>query len=252
MTLAANRLRVLRGQRAVLDGVDFVLGAGELVLLAGRNGAGKSTLLRALLGLEAGVGDGVALHGRPIAGWAPLARAREVAYVPQNIDCPFEFTCRQLVAMGRHPHVPQNRAPGPADVQAIDAALAAVDAVAFADRPITTLSGGEQRRIALARAFATDAPLLLLDEPTANLDLEHALQLLRLLRGQAAAGRGIVVASHDLNLVAAVATRATVLHGGRVVADAVPEQALSAGVLREVFGVQSGAPDGYFPRRYDL
>ncbi|MFO1076504.1 MAG: ABC transporter ATP-binding protein [Planctomycetota bacterium] len=252
MTLAAAGLRVTRGRRTVLAGVDFAVGAGELVLLAGRNGAGKSTLLRALIGLEPPAAGTVTLRDRPVGEWEARARAREVAFVPQNIECPFEFTCRELVAMGRHPHVPRNHALGAADEQAVDEALAAVDATAFADRAITTLSGGEQRRVALARAFATRAPLLLLDEPTANLDLEHALSLLALLRREAAAGRGIVVASHDLNLVAAAGTRAMVLHEGRVAADGRPDEALSAATLRAVFGVQARAPSAYFPRDYGL
>ena len=117
---------------------------------------------------------------------------------------------------------------------------------------MTTLSGGEQRRIAVARALATEAPLLLLDEPTNNLDLEHALQLVGMLRRFAAAGRGALVASHDLNLLAPVCDRVVLLHQGRVFADGPPEQALSSEALTAVFGVRGEAASGYFPRVFRL
>ncbi|HET7843161.1 MAG TPA: ABC transporter ATP-binding protein [Xanthomonadales bacterium] len=250
-TLTARDLRLQLGTRTVLGGVTTALDAGELVLLAGRNGAGKSTLLRALIGALRPDGGDVQLGGRPLASWQPLSRAREVAFVPQSVDTPFEFTGRELVAMGRHPHRGRVHALRAEDVAAIDRALAAVDAAAFADRRVTTLSGGELRRIAVARALATEAPLLLLDEPTNNLDLEHALQLVGLLKGLAAEHRrGVLVASHDLNLFGKHATRAVLLHDGRVFADGTPEQVLSGANVRAVFGVQAAAPAGYFPRDF--
>lgn len=250
--LVATGLRCQRGDRAVLDGVDLRLRPGELVLLAGRNGAGKSTLLRLLLGVERPLAGTVQLHGRNLAAWPAAARARALAYVPQDAENPFEFTGRELVAMGRHAHRQRGADLQVADQAAIGEALAAVDATEFADRPVTTLSGGELRRIAVARALATAAPLLLLDEPTSNLDLEHALQLARLLRALAAAGRGILVASHDLNLMAPHSDRAVVLHHGRVHADGVPEVALGEAAIQQVFGVRSAAPNSYFPRDFRL
>ena len=246
--LCARDLRVQLGDHRVLDGVSLDLRPGELVLLAGRNGAGKSTLLRLLIGaLKPGSGR-VDLHERSLAEWPALARAREIAFVPQDAENPFEFTGRELVTMGRHPHRQRSRALLPDDLAAIERALVAVDASALADRPVTTLSGGEQRRIAVARALATEAPLLLLDEPTSNLDLEHALQLVGLLHTLAAAGRGILVASHDLNLLAPHCDRVVLLHAGRVFADAGPEQALEAAKVEVVFGVKSAAGSGFVPR----
>jgi iron complex transport system ATP-binding protein len=154
--------------------------------------------------------------------------------------------------MGRHPHRQRSRALLPDDLSAIERALTAVDASTLADRPVTTLSGGEQRRIAVARALATEAPLLLLDEPTSNLDLEHALQLVGLLRKLAAARRGVLVASHDLNLLAPHCDRVVLLHAGKVFADARPEQALDAANVETVFGVKSASGSGFFPREYRL
>lgn len=248
--LEADGVTVQHGARTVLAGVDLTLAPGEFVLLAGRNGAGKSTLLRVLLGSQRADGGGVRLGGRPLHDWDARARARQVAFVPQAADCPFEFTGRELVAMGRHPHRGRFEPERAADRAAIDDALAAVDAGGFADRPVTTLSGGELRRVAVARALATEAPLLLLDEPLANLDLEHALQLVRLLRRLGEAGRGVLVAAHDLNLIAPAAHRVALLHEGRIHADGTPERVLDTGNVLTVFGVVAGAPDGYFPRAF--
>ncbi|MCU0862691.1 MAG: ABC transporter ATP-binding protein [Planctomycetes bacterium] len=250
--LLATDLRLQLGPRTVLDGVSFALRQGELVLLAGRNGAGKSTLLRALLGALPLAAGRIELGGRALSQWPDRARARELAFVPQSVDTPFEFTGRELVTMGRHPHRGRGEALQPDDRSAIERALTAVDAAAFADRRVTTLSGGEQRRIAVARALATEAPLLLLDEPTNNLDLEHALQLMAMLRRLATAGRGVLVASHDLNLVAPVCDRVVLLHEGRVFADGPPEVALAAEQVAVVFGVRSVPAQGFFPRDYRL
>lgn len=251
-SLVASDLRLLLGAQQVLDDMSFSLRAGELVLLAGRNGAGKTTLLRTLIGAVAPDGGRVDLDGRPLATWPNRARARQLAFVPQSVDTPFEFTGRELVTMGRHPHRGRGGALQADDEAAIERALGAVDAAAFADRRVTTLSGGEQRRIAVARALATEAPLLLLDEPTNNLDLEHALQLVGMLRRLATAGRGALVASHDLNLIAPHCDRVVLLHQGRVFADAPPEQALAAANVEAVFGVRSCAPTGFFPREFSL
>ena len=250
--LVGEGLLLRRGGRAVLEGVDLDLDRGELVLLAGRNGAGKSTLLRLLLGVEPPEAGRVTLDGRLLSLWDPLARAREMAFVQQSAECPFEFTGRELVTMGRYPHWPGNAALDDGDRAAVESALAAVDAGDFADRSVTTLSGGEQRRIAVARALATEAPLMLLDEPTANLDLEHALQLVELLRRAAADGRGILVASHDINLLAGHCDRVALLHRGRIVISGSPRAALSPQRVREVFGVDAVEPDGYFPRQFRL
>jgi iron complex transport system ATP-binding protein len=250
--LVGSELVVQLGPRRVLAGASCALRAGELVLLAGRNGAGKSTLLRTLLGAQCPSAGAVRLGGQPIHAWPGPERARLVAFVPQAIETPFEFTGRELVAMGRHPHRGRGAPLTPDDRAAIAQALRDVDAEAFADRPVTTLSGGEQRRIAVARALATQAPLLLLDEPTNCLDLEHALQLVALLRRLCAQGRGCLVASHDLNLFAPAADRVVVLHEGRVAADAPPDQALAPALLRVVFGVDCGPASGGFPQAFRL
>lgn len=250
MKLRAVDVAVHHGSHSVLAGVDLELQPGELVLLAGRNGAGKSTLLRVLIGAQNAQAGRAELDARDIHAWEPRARAREVAFVPQQSDAPFEFTGRELVAMGRHPHLAQFQSMGAKDNDAVDTALAEVDARDFADRRVTTLSGGELRRISVARALATEAPLMLLDEPTNNLDLEHALALVDLLRTLAQQGRGLLVASHDVNLLAPHSDRVVLLHEGRVHADGRPEEVLSADNMAAVFGVRAEEPRGYFPRSF--
>lgn len=245
MTLIANGIVLCHGSRRVLDGVNVHVQPGELVLLAGRNGAGKSSLLRILLGALRADAGSVALLDRPLSVWPARERARHVAFVPQQPDCPFDFRGRDVVAMGRHPH-----APSAADAGAVASALRSVDAESFADRPVSTLSGGELRRIAVARALATEAQLLLLDEPLSNLDLEHALGLATLLRQLAEAGKGLLVATHDFNLLAPHAHRVVLLHEGRVHADGAPEAVLTTANFAKVFGVAATAASGYFPRAF--
>lgn len=248
--LSGRGLVVRHGPRAVLAGVDLDVRPGELVLLAGRNGAGKSTLLRVLLGAHVPAEGDVRLGGSPIRAIEARERARRLAFVPQATENPFEFTGRELVAMARHPHRSLLQSETERDRGAIACALEVVDALAFCDRPVTTLSGGELRRIAIARALATEAKLMLLDEPLTNLDLEHAVSLAALLRLLASQGRGLLVASHDLNLMAPVATRCVLLHEGRVHADGLPEEVLSDATIEAVFGVTSCAPTGRFPREF--
>lgn len=250
--LAAADLHVRLGARQVLRSLSLELPRGRFSLLAGRNGAGKSTLLRVMVGALVADRGLVLLENRALATWPDRERAQRIAYVPQAIDTPFEFTGRQLVAMGRYPHRSRHQEIEPADREAIERALQAVDATTFADRSVTTLSGGEMRRIAVARALATEAPFLLLDEPTANLDLEHALQLVGLLRRLAASGVGVLVASHDLNLFAPHCDHAALLHDGRVYSEGRPQDVLWPGNVQVVFGVRSAAASGFFPREFRL
>ena len=243
----ARGIHVRLGSAHVLRGTDLSLAPGTMTLLAGRNGAGKSTLLRVLAGVRRPDAGSVTHESRDVHGIPVRTRARLVTLIPQDSDAPSEFTGRELVMMGRHPHIPRMGEATPVDHAAVQDALRAVDASGFAERAVSTLSGGEARRIAIARALATDAPVLLADEPTANLDLEHALAILTLLRSLAEQQRMVVIASHDLNLTAPHAHRVALLHEGRIRCEGPPEATLSAEIIREVFGVHSEPSRGYFP-----
>lgn len=249
-TLSANAVNVDVGSRALLAGLDLDVPCGLVTLLVGRNGSGKTTLLNVLGGLREPEAGRVELDGQDVRSMDPRERARRVTVIPQDSDSPFEFTGRELVMMGRHPHIARFGSPAAADQAAVDRALDMADAVEFADRPITTLSGGERQRVSVARALATEAEIVLADEPTANLDLDHALALLDLFRGLASAGRTVVLVSHDLNLTAPAADRVAILHDGQIRCVSEPSEALAPDTLREVFGVNSEQAEGYFPRRF--
>ncbi|WP_024804939.1 heme ABC transporter ATP-binding protein [Nocardia sp. BMG51109] len=234
VTLRARQVSVDRGAaRRVLDHVDLEVVAGEILALVGPNGAGKSTLLAALAGeLDLATGT-VELDDRTITHWAPVDMARRRAVLPQNHTVGFPFTAREVVAMGRAPWVRTPRED--ADGTAIAAALAATDTEHLAARPFPALSGGERARVALARVLAQDTPTLLLDEPTAALDLGHQEQVLRLVRGRARDGAAVVVVLHDLGIAAAYADRVAVLESGRLAAAGPPRQVLTTELLSQVY-----------------
>jgi iron complex transport system ATP-binding protein len=247
----ARDVRIRLGRKEVLRGVDLAIPQGALTLLAGRNGAGKSTLLAILAGIRRPDAGEVAWEGRELRGLAHRERARLVTLIPQEAETSFDFTGRELVRLGRHPWVPSYRGFTSADDAIAGEALRQADAEAFADRSVLTLSGGERRRISIARALATQAQVLLADEPTGNLDLEHALQVLELFRELARAGRTVVVASHDLNLVAPFAEHVVLLHEGRVFAAGSPASVLTDDAIRTVFGVECVSPPGVFPKKFE-
>ena len=230
--LALEAVGLTRAGRRVLEAVSADLRAGEVVGLLGPNGAGKTTLLRAALGLQAVEGR-VTLGGRPIGTLDARARARLVAYIPQDRSIAWPISVRALVALGRLPY----RDGAAADARAVDAALAAMDLTPLGPRPATALSGGERGRALIARALAQDAALILADEPTAGLDPAHAIALLARFRRIAAAGRGVLIALHDLGLAARSCDRILLLEGGRLVADGPPEAVLTADRLAKVYGI---------------
>lgn len=225
--LQAHGLGVRLGGRPVLHGVAVDIAPGWTAVV-GPNGAGKSTLLRALAGLQPVAAGEVRLDDRPLGRWNPAERARRIAWLPQGADVTGELTVAQTVALGRIAHLGFAGAGGPADDRAVEAAMALTACGDWRGRPIAALSGGERQRVLLARALATGAPVLLLDEPTTHLDAPHQVALARLLRSLAdgspsadddkpATPRTIVTVLHDLP-VALLADRLVVLARGRLVA----------------------------------
>ncbi|MEU5979553.1 heme ABC transporter ATP-binding protein [Streptomyces sp. NPDC047315] len=229
----ARGLRVRLGDREVLSGVDLDARAGEVLALVGPNGAGKSTLFAALAADLAPDAGTVRIAGRPAGAWAPRDLALRRAVLPQSSSLSFPFPVAEVVRMGRAPWAGTVREDE--DGAAVAQALRATETEGFADRPFSELSGGERARVALARVLAQRTSLLLLDEPTAALDLRHQELVMRLCRGRAATGDAVVVVLHDLGLAAAYADRVAVLSGGGVEAVGVPADVLEPSLLTRVY-----------------
>ncbi|MEU4655899.1 heme ABC transporter ATP-binding protein [Streptomyces sp. NPDC023723] len=229
----AEAVRVRLGGRPVLDGVDVTVRAGQLLALVGPNGAGKSTLLAALAADLPATGGVVRMHGRPVSAWSPAELALRRAVLPQSAALSFPFPVAEVVRMGRAPYAGTPAADQ--DDAVVAEAMARTEVSAFAGRPFAALSGGERARVALARVLAQRTPLLLLDEPTAALDLRHQELVLRLCRERARAGDAVVVVLHDLGLAAAYADRVAVLRAGRLAADGPPAEVFRDDLLSEVY-----------------
>ncbi|MGH8606822.1 MAG: ABC transporter ATP-binding protein [Gammaproteobacteria bacterium] len=239
MEIGIQDASVELGTRMVLEEVTLCFRKRAITGVLGPNGAGKSTLLRALAGIVPLTSGSVRLGTRDLIAMSRKEVARCVAYLSQNIEIPFPFPAAEVVMMGRYAHLSRFRSETEADHQAVARALLAVDAESLRMRPVDELSGGERQRILLARTLATEAPVLLLDEPIANLDIRHCLELLEILRDQATQGRTVLVAIHDLNFAHRFCERFVLLHGGRVLAQGTAEEVLVPQLLREAFEVKA-------------
>ena len=236
--LSASNLTVSLGTKEIVRDASLSLNAGELVALVGPNGAGKTTLMRALAGLVPAQGT-ITFAGKPLGGLSARERARTVSYLPQGHVFHWPMNVESIVMLGRAPHADAFSDATPDDRAAVAQALAVTETQGFAERPVTTLSGGEKARVALARALATQAPVLLADEPTAALDPRHQLVVMELLRNAARNGNAILAIMHDLTLAARFADRVLVMNEGRVVAGGAPAEALAPELLASVFGVEA-------------
>jgi len=234
--LTATNLGFRAGARRIVDGVSLDVAPGEFLALVGPNGSGKTTLIRMLAGLKAPEAGEVALDGRPLRGLGRHALAKTLALVEQQAETGERLTARQVVELGRTPHLKALASWSTEDHAAVDAALHAVDMAPFADRLWPSLSGGERQRLHIARALAQAPRLLVLDEPTNHLDVEHQLGLLALVRSRPVT---VVAALHDLNHAAMFADRIAVMEGGRLVALGIPAEVLTAERLRETFRVRA-------------
>ncbi|AZS20821.1 MULTISPECIES: ABC transporter ATP-binding protein [unclassified Caulobacter] len=224
-------LSIRQGRKTVVEDATFSVKPGELVGVVGPNGAGKTSLLRAGLGLLPLLRGEARLSGQAVTSLAPTARARLVGYLPQDRRVAWNVSARMVAALGAT-DLPESEA----DAVAVER-LARVGAGDLVDRGVLDMSGGERAKVLLARMLATRAPLLVADEPVAGLDPDAQLLTLDLLRGEAASGAGVVVTLHDLGLAARCCDRIVVVSKGRVVADAPPREALSRGVLADVFSL---------------
>ena len=235
--LAVRDLAFGYGTRLVGSGLDFTLERGEVLAVLGGNGCGKTTLFRTLLGLLRPIEGRIELDGRDLSGLGARARARHFAYVPQQQATAFAFTVTEAVLMGRAANVGWFAQPAPDDRSRAAEALARVGIDRLAQRPMNEISGGERQLALIARALAQGAEVLVLDEPTANLDYGNKLRVLGEIERLRAAGRTILFTTHDPDHALAHADLALLLANGRMLAMARAEQALTAETLTALYGV---------------
>lgn len=240
MNLQARSVSYTAGTRHLVCEVDLELAPGELLALAGPNGAGKTTLLRLFSGDLQPTGGAVLLAGKPLHGHGARDLAVRRSVLSQHSGLQFAFTAQEVVAMGRSPHQrhrlhqPRDH-DRPSDNEISECAMELTETAHLAQRSFPTLSGGEQRRVSLARVLAQQAPIVLLDEPTASLDIRHQELVMSLARRQADNGAAVLAVLHDLNLAASFADRVAVLSTGRVAALGAPWDVLTEARLSQVF-----------------
>jgi iron complex transport system ATP-binding protein len=235
---------VVLGGRVVLDSIDLTVEHGASVAIVGPNGAGKSTLLRAIVGFVRHSGA-VHIDGRDASHLGRRERARLIALVPQAPVVPSGMTLGEYVLLGRTPHLAPLAAEGAADIEAAHWALAELDLLTLARRPLDQVSGGERQRAFLARALAQAAPLVLLDEPTTALDIGHQQEVLELIdRLRASRGITVVTTMHDLTLAGQYAQRLVLLDAGRIVVDGEPAAVVTEANLSRYYGAHVEVVDG--------
>lgn len=236
--IRASELVVHRGEQRVLNGVSFSAQGGEVTCILGPNGAGKSTLLSALAGLLPISSGAVSVGDVELASLSHRARARKVAFVPQRTGLRSSLHVQTVVSHGRYAHSGGLGRPGPADLEAIEEAMKETDVIGLRERRFDQLSTGERRRVLIARALATRAEVLLLDEPAAALDVRYTLELHALMRRLADSGRCVVVVLHELDAARTLAEHAVLLSGGKPVATGPSSEVVSAEHIRNVYGVE--------------
>lgn len=242
--LEARNISIRRTGHWILDDISLTLVPGEVLAVVGPNGSGKSTLLRALAGIW-NVNEGsVALDGRRLEQLSRKTIARKIAFVPQEQRTEFAFTVEEFVAMGRYPHRGRFAPETVHDRQVVENALERTDIAHLRRRAVTTLSGGEHQRVLIARSLAVEPEFILLDEPTANLDVEHTLQVLEICRFLARDGHGVALATHDLNSVARSATSVVLLENGHMAQCGAREQVLTPENIERTFGVRAEVLSG--------
>lgn len=225
------------GREPVLTGLDFILEAGECVGLIGPNGAGKSTLLKTLAGILPLQSGTLELEGKPLESWNRQALSRKVSYLPQDRELPFAYTAEQVVLMGRYPYLDWHQQEGSQERALARDCLEVFGLGNLQERPVTDLSGGQRQRVLLSRILIQQTPVILLDEPTAELDLVYENTVLELSRHLARAGRTVVLSLHDIGQAARYCTRLLLLGQRKLLAQGTPEQVLRKENLEAAYQV---------------
>ena len=238
MDLIVDALRVKLGKRTVLHDVSAHLRPGRVTAILGPNGAGKSTLVKAAAALVGGSAGSVRIDTQDVATMDPRARARAIGYLPQDATVHWNIVARDVVSLGRLPHLGAHAAPSPDDHAAVDRAMHDTETAHLADRPVGELSGGERARVLLARVLAGEPRWLLADEPLASLDPSHQIDLLARLRAYAGGGAGVAIVLHDLVQAQRAADDALLIADGRIVAFGPVAEVMTADTLAQVFGVR--------------
>ncbi|MFQ5579874.1 MAG: heme ABC transporter ATP-binding protein [Nitrospiria bacterium] len=238
-TIRLKNVSFFRNSQPVLKEINLQMKGGELIGLIGPNGAGKSTLLKLMMKLWKPTEGSIILSQERLEVWTQKMLARQVAYLPQNPVFESAFSCKEVVMMGRYAHLDRFERESTGDENIVREAMAQTETTHLGDRLITELSGGERQRVLMARTLAQGAQLILLDEPTANLDPHYQLDLLNLIESLVEKGFTVMMAIHDLGLAARYANRLVLLHQGRIVADGNPETVLTPAHLRSVYGIEA-------------
>ena len=224
---------------AVSD-VTLAVARGSFTGLLGPNGCGKTTLLKVMAGVLRPASGSVTLEGRPLADMPRRAAARRIAVVPQDTHPAFDYTALEIVLMGRHPHLGGAQLEGPGDLAIAHQSLDATGTLHLAQRPFTSLSGGERQRVVIASALAQQPDILMLDEPTASLDLGYQLEVAALLRRLSREHDvTMVMATHDLNLAASMCDALALLRDGRLLRYGATADALTSGAVRQLYDVEA-------------
>ncbi len=250
---AITNLMAGYGADDVLHNLSFALAPGLFYGLIGPNGSGKTTLLDLMLGNLTPRCGTVLFRDRPLAFYPRRDLAREIALVPQDFRINFDFTVFEVVMMGRHPHIPRFANPSARDQELVKRVLAELEISGLQDRLVTQLSGGEKQRVIVARALAQDTPVLVLDEATSNLDIQHSLSIFQVLKKRCQRqGATIIAAIHDLNFAAAYCDAIILLKQGQLASIGPPRQVLSTDRLRQVFAIDCQAYEAPFSGAHQI
>ena len=227
-------------QARVLEGIDLQLNSGRFYGLLGANGSGKSTLIELLMGGHKALTGEILYKGQPMESYSRQELARQLALVPQNFTMGFEYQVRDVVLMGRHPHIPRFSSPAKSDIQAVEEAMQTMDIEHLQARPASALSGGELQRVVMARALAQGTEVLILDEATSNLDIQHTIAIMQVMRKRVEEqGQTVIAAIHDLNLAAAFCDECLVLKEGQLFAHGPVTELFTSDLLHRAFQVEA-------------